>query len=290
LGRRGSGREPAPDPNANGLVADFARLLGNVRAREFCRRLAALRTSGFRKSWIGVNFAGREVLGLKLYFTFYEPFDASVLAAIPPDPALRADFQAGIAAASPRHARDPSLPGSGYTFCIKIDRGGEHTYGFYCRVGRGDKGIFRLHGPTVHHKEYSYVRGRSAKVALARRFRLPFAAECTMIEHGRGRGHGFASTDDDEKLILIGDFAQIESRLFDDGERAAIGGVEAAFGLRACCAGVYRNGVKSFYLVRPAASGKTRVSTIESVYRTLARRRPALGPPRGRRRGSTPWQ
>ncbi len=277
------------------LVDDFAGLLDDARAREFCRRVAGVRTGtgAFRKSWIGINFStAGGLLGVKLYFTFYEPIGPRTLAAIVPQPGMRADFQAGMAAASRRHARDPALPGSGYTFCIKLDRTGEPTYGFYSRVGRGGSGIFRLHGGSVHRKEYFYVSGRQAKAALAGRFALPVAATCRTLEHGRGRGHGFSSHDQDEKLILIGDFARLRAAMFDPREAAAIAAVEARFALRACCGGVYRDGVKSFYLARPprpAAAGGTRVSTIESVYRLLARRG-ARGAPAQGRAEAAPWR
>jgi hypothetical protein len=225
--------------------------------RDFCDRLASIDARAFCKSWIGINCRGGELLSLKVYFTFYELFDEGTLARILPDERMRSDFLASLPQASAEHVADPLHPGSGWTFCIKIDRGGSPTHGFYHRLGRGEKGVFRLYGREVYVKEYFYVTEPQAREALARRFGVPFVAGCGTIEHGRGPGHGFASGEQDEKIILIGEFEQLRGRLFDGDEQTIIAALEAAYGLRAACGGVYRNGVEA----------RNRVRTVEALYR-----------------------
>lgn len=263
-----SARSGAGRPSPAGFVADFARLLRAPRVRDFCDRLSDVPTREFAKSWIGINGAGGELLGLKVYFTFYELPEGD-LPRILPDDGMRSDFLALAGQASPRHVGDPLHPGSGYTFCIKADRSGDPTYGFYLRVGKGRTGIFRLYGRKSWVKEYSYVSGARARAALARRFGLPPVAGCEVIEHGKGRGHGFESGDGDEKIILIGDFEKIRGQLFDPGERETLAAVESAYGLRAACGGIYRNGVKSSYLAAPRDEAGNRVRTVEPIYQAL---------------------
>lgn len=246
-------------------MGDVARLLRGRRVQEFCDRLAAVPAREFAKSWIGVNGLDRALLGLKVYFTFYELPEGD-LPRILPDPGMRADFLAAAEQASLEHVGNPLQPGSGYTFCIKVDRRGEPTYGFYLRVGKGRTGIFRLYGRKSWVKEYSYVSGKRAQAALARRFGLAPVAGCEIIEHGKGRGHGFESGDADEKIILIGDFEKIRGQLFDAGEREALAALESAYGLRAACGGIYRNGVKSAYLAGPRDEANNRVRTVEPIY------------------------
>lgn len=255
---------------AANLLTEVSRLFHHPEVQDFCDRLSAIAAGGFCKSWIGLNFRGAELLSLKVYFTFYELFDALTLARILPDERMRSDFLAGLPQASTVHVADPLHPGSGYTFCLKVDRGGNPTRGFYHRVGQGEKGIFRLYGPEAHVKEYFYVTAPRARRALSRRFGIPFVAGCGTIEHGIGPGHGLGSGRQDEKIILIGDFEAVRHRLFDGEEQAMIGAVEAAYGLRAACGGVYRNGVKSFYLAAPRDEARNRVRTVEAVYRAIA--------------------
>jgi hypothetical protein len=246
------------------VPADFRRLIHDPRVRDFCVRLAAVENRCFAKSWVGVNLLGG-LLSLKIYFTFYERLAAETLAAVLPDEEMRADFLAALPLASPAHMANPLAPGSGSTFCLKVDRGGRLTHGFYFRVGDGGTGIFRLYGRTRHTKEYSYVAEPRAKAELARRFSLPVAAGCEVLEHGRGRGHGFESGEEDEKIVLIGDFAAVREQLFDAGEREMLAALEAAHGLRTACGGLYRNGVKSFYLVGPWDRARDRIRTAERV-------------------------
>jgi hypothetical protein len=249
---------------AAGVPADFRRLIVDPRVRDFCTRLSAVENRCFAKSWVGVNLLGG-LLSLKVYFTFYERFPAATLAAILPDEEMRADFLATLPLASPRFAANPLAPGSGTTFCLKIDRGGRLTHGFYFRVGDGGTGIFRLYGRTRHTKEYAYVTAPRAKEELARRFSLPIAAGCEVLEHGRGRGHGFASGEGDEKIVLIGDFAAVRGELFDPDELEMLAALETAHGLRTACGGLYRHGVKSFYLAGPWDRARDRVRTAELV-------------------------
>lgn len=259
---------PSPAGFVGDLVGDVARLLHDRCVRDFCDRLSAVTTREFAKSWIGINGFACELLDLKVYFTFYE-LPVADLPRILPDPGMRSDFLATAERASEEHVGDPLHPGSGYTFCIKVDRRGEPTYGFYLRVGKGRTGIFRLYGRRSWVKEYAYVSGARARAALARRFGLPRVTGCEVIEHGRGRGHGFESGDGDEKIILIGDFEKIRGQLFDAGEREALAAVESAYGLRATCGGLYRNGVKSSYLVAPRDEAANRVRTVETIYQGL---------------------
>ncbi len=260
---------PSPAGFAGGFVGrfvgDIARLLRDRRVRDFCDRLSAVPTREFAKSWIGINGFDRELLDLKVYFTFYELPEGD-LPRILPDAGMRSDFLAAAGQASLKHVGNPLQPGSGYTFCIKVDRRGDPTYGFYLRVGKGRTGIFRLYGRKSWVKEYSYVSGARARAALERRFGLPPVAGCEVIEHGKGRGHGFESGDGDEKIILIGDFEKIRGQLFDAGEREALAAVESAYGLRAACGGIYRNGVKSAYLAGPRDEAGNRVRTVETLY------------------------
>lgn len=248
---------------AGAFVADVLPLLRDPGVAEFCGRLADVPSRAFRKSWLGINFRGSEPLGLKVYFTFYERLDADALARVLPEAEMRSDFLEHAVQASPEHTTNPWHPGSGFTFCLKVDRRGEPTWGYHFRVGQGGTGVFRLFGARTHTKEYAYVIGTRAKAALAERFGLPFLCGCETIEHGRGCGHGFESDDADEKVIPIGDFRRLGPLLFDDGERATVAAVEGALGVRAVCGGVYRNGVKSFYLAGDRDGD--RVRTVEPI-------------------------
>lgn len=246
-------------------MAGVARLVADLNVKDFCDRLSRIDTKAFCKSWIGINFLAGELLGLKTYFTFYGRLGESDLARVLPDATMRSDFLEGVAKASPEHVSNPFHPGSGYTFCIKVDRNLEPTLGFYFRVAGGEKGIFRLYGRHTYSKEYSYISDLAAKRALADRFSLPFLAECETVELGRGRGHGLASEQQEEKAILIGDFEKIRSRLFDAAERRIIDAVENAYTLQAVCGGIYGNGVKSFYLIGPWDETGNRIRTVEQV-------------------------
>src|SRR4051794_32506606 len=240
-------QEASVGPVTEAALADFRRLAHDARVQSFGAGLSAVRNRAFAKSWIGVNFLAG-VLSLKVYFTFYERLSEEALAAALPEEEMRRDFLADLPLASPRHAANPPAPGAGTTFCLKVDRDGRPTYGFYFRVGDGERGIFRLYGRTRHTKEYFYVTDPGLKSELAGRFSLPVAAACEVLEHGRGPGHGFASGDEDEKIVLIGDFAAVRAQLCTEGEGEALAALEEAHGLRAVCGGLYRNGVKSFYL------------------------------------------
>ena len=246
------------------ILEDFRRLAHDSHVQGFGARLSAIRNRAFAKSWIGVNFLDG-LLDLKVYFTFYERLSEDALAAALPDEEMRRDFLAALPSASPAHALNPLAPGSGYTFCLKVDRESRPTYGFYFRVGSGEKGIFHLYEKTRHTKEYAYVADPRLKAELARRFDLPVAASCEILEHGRGRGHGFDSGDDDEKIVLIGDFAAVREQLFDAEELKMLAALEAAHGLRTACGGLYRNGVKSFYLAGSWDRACERIRTIELV-------------------------
>jgi hypothetical protein len=245
-----------------GVLADFRRLADDPHVEDFAAGLSAIRNRAFAKSWIGVNFLSG-LLDLKVYFTFYERLSEDALAAALPEEEMRRDFLAALPSAALAHVLNPLAPGSGYTFCLKIDRDRRPTYGFYFRVGNGEKGIFQLYGQTRHTKEYAYVADPGRKAELARRFALPVAAGCEVLEHGRGRGHGFDSGDDGEKIVLIGDFAAVREQLFDADELAMLAALEAAHGVRTACGGLYRNGVKSFYLAGSWDKTSERIRTIE---------------------------
>ena len=163
-------------------------------------------------------------------------------------------------------ALDPAAPGSGFTFCVKISSSLVPTYGFHHRAAAGPLGWFFLYregGRKV--KRYHYIEDPRLKAGLATRTGLPWIASCNTIEYAQGAGHGVEGDGGDEKFILIGNFPSIRPCLFTEEEEAGIAKLERSFGLRAACGGIFKNRVKSAYLVAAGGGVAGRVATIEGL-------------------------
>ena len=252
----------------NGFLTDFRDCLGQADARDFCLRASRVPTASFYKSWIGINFAGPRLLSLKLYFTFYEPLDEARLAGFVDDRGMREDFLRSSRPVASGPALDPTAPGSGFTFCVKVGPSCHPTYGFHHRSAAGPMGWFFLYGEGGREvKRYYYLEDPRLKAELAARTGFPWVADCDTIEYAQGNGHGVEGAGGDEKFILIGNFPRIRPCLFAAEEEAAVAELERSLGLRAACGGIFKNQVKSAYLVTAGGGVPGRVATVEELFR-----------------------
>lgn len=249
-----------------GISKKFRQLFHQDAAKAFFDRIASMEPKRFYKSWIGINFYADNLLSLKLYYTFYENLEHSRLSCIFQEKSIISDFLTTMRDASQEHVFEPSLPGSGYTVCIKLDGENEPTYGYFHRVRENRMGIFRLYrGEQSQTKYYYYIDSPTERLELASRCGRPILADCETIECGKGPGHGIYPVEDHTKFNLIGNFPGIRPRLYEPTELKAISALEEEFGFAAVCGGFYGDIAKSVYFVAPKPDGRGHITTIERL-------------------------
>lgn len=261
-------------PPAGSAVAALEELLAQPVAAAFAARVSQLAASPPPRSCLGLNLGEGQLLSMKCYVTFHGRPDPGPIHRLLGDRRIAEEALASSRRASARQLSDYALAGSGLTVCVKVNRRREAATGFYHRLADTPFGEFHLYCQGKRQvKRYVYFERAEERAALAAAWGLPFVVRCEVIELGRGEGHGIEGRGGDEKLVLIGNFSELRPLLFTAAEERTVCAVETAYGLRAMCGGLYRNGARSAYLVAPPEPDAPFIATVQRLYGGAAGRR-----------------